>query len=100
MGVEESNSLSGWYKAIVILLLIGNLLASLVFYGAGFYIAASDGEPIPAFEYLRVPFYFVDVVACVLFLKLKPIKFQNYLCCIFRLSGLDMMLSKRNILKC
>ena len=70
----ETKEISKLYKVTVWLFLIGNFFACIM-YGGGFYLTVENGEPIPAFEYLRVPLYFIDVIAFYLLLKLKPVGF-------------------------
>jgi hypothetical protein len=63
------------FKFVVIALLIGNAFVGLA-YGAALYMALISEEALPIFEFVRVPLYFIDVVALLMFLKLRVIGFK------------------------
>lgn len=62
MDISKNNEIGVWFKSLSMLFLLGNLIAAVA-YSAGLYLAMNEGEHLPIFEYIRVPLYFIDIVA-------------------------------------
>ena len=62
METEKKIEVGLFFKSLSIAFLIGNVFTALA-YGVGLYLGLSEGESFPAFEYIRVQLYCIDIVA-------------------------------------